>query len=227
MAKYTRLQVAQAMHDTGLVPLYYHKDVEVCKKAVKACYDGGARVFEFTNRGDFAHEVFAELNKYAVNELPGMMMGVGSVVDAGTCSLYIQLGATFIVSPLFNPDMAKVCNRRKVLWIPGCGTISEIGHAEELGAEIVKIFPGLSVGGADFVKSVLAPCPWTSIMPSGGVSTSEDNLKMWFSAGVTCVGIGSQIFTSDIIREGNYGQITSSIQQVLGIIRNLKSSNSK
>jgi 2-dehydro-3-deoxyphosphogluconate aldolase / (4S)-4-hydroxy-2-oxoglutarate aldolase len=222
MAKYTRLQVAQAMNETGLVPLYYHKDVEVCKNALKACYDGGARVFEFTNRGDFAHEVFGELNKYALKELPGMMMGVGSVVDAGTCSLYIQLGANFIVSPLFNPDMAKACNRRKILWIPGCGTISEIGHAEEFGAEIVKIFPGLAVGGPDFVKSILAPCPWTSIMPSGGVSTSEENLKMWFNAGVTCVGIGSQIFTGDIIKEGKYEKITLAIKEVLEIINKLK-----
>jgi 2-dehydro-3-deoxyphosphogluconate aldolase / (4S)-4-hydroxy-2-oxoglutarate aldolase len=222
MAKYKRLQVAQAMVETGLVPLYYHKDIEICKKALKACYDGGARVFEFTNRGDFAHEVFAELSKYAIKELPGMMLGVGSVVDAGTCSLYIQLGTNFIVSPLFNPDMAKVCNRRKILWIPGCGTISEIGQAEELGAEIVKIFPGLAVGGPDFVKSILAPCPWTSIMPSGGVSTSEDNLKSWFNAGVACVGIGSQIFTSDIIKEGRFEKITQAIKETLEIINMLK-----
>lgn len=222
MARYTRLQTAQQMLETGLTPLYYHSDLAICKKALKACYDGGARVFEFTNRGDFAHEVFGELNKYALKELPGMIMGVGSVVDAGTCSLYIQLGAHFIVSPLFNPDMAKVCNRRKVLWIPGCGTLSEIGHAEELGAEVVKIFPGSSVGGPDFVKSALAPCPWTSIMPSGGVSTSEDNLKKWFEAGVACVGIGSQLFPKEAIKEGNYDKIANTVQEVLAIIKKYK-----
>lgn len=222
MARYTRLQTAQQMLETGLTPLYYNSDLDICKKALKACYDGGARVFEFTNRGDFAHEVFGELNKYALKELPGMIMGVGSVVDAGTCSLYVQLGANFIVSPLFNPDMAKVCNRRKILWIPGCGTLSEIGHAEELGAEIVKIFPGSSVGGPDFVKSVLAPCPWTSIMPSGGVSTSEDNLKKWFEAGVACVGIGSQLFPKEAIKEGNYDKIANTVQEVLAIIRKYK-----
>lgn len=222
MSKYTRLQVAQEMQETGLVPLYYNNDLEICKKIVKACYDGGARVFEFTNRGDFAHEIFGQLNRYALKELPGMIMGVGSVVDAGTCSLYIQLGANFIVSPLFNPDMAKVCNRRKILWVPGCGTLSEIGQAEELGAEIVKIFPGSSVGGPDFVKSVVAPCPWTSIMPSGGVSTSEDNLKKWFDAGVACVGIGSQLFPKEVIKEGNYEKISQTVQEVLSIIRKLK-----
>jgi len=222
MARYTRLQTAQQMLETGLTPLYYNSDLEICKKALKACYDAGARVFEFTNRGDFAHEVFAELNKYALKDLPGMIMGVGSVVDAGTCSLYIQLGANFIVSPLFNPDMAKVCNRRKILWIPGCGTLSEIGLAEELGAEIVKIFPGSSVGGPDFVKSILAPCPWTSIMPSGGVSTSEDNLKKWFEAGVACVGIGSQLFPKDAIKEGNFDKIAVTVQEVLAIIKKYK-----
>src|SRR5690606_24165713 len=140
----------------------------------------GIRVFEFTNRGDYAHEVFTVLNKYAAQTLPEMILGVGSVVDAGTTSLYIQLGANFIVSPILNEDMAKVCNRRKVMWSPGCGSLSEINKAEELGAEVVKIFPGSEVGGPSFVKAVKGPCPWTNIMPTGGVTPTEDNLKGWF-----------------------------------------------
>ena len=157
MARFNRIDVALRMLESGIVPLFYHKDVNTCKEVIKACHDGGLKIFEFTNRGDYAHEIFSELNKWAEKEVPGVIMGVGSVVDAPTASLYIQLGANFIVSPLLNPDMAKVCNRRKVLWSPGCGTVSEIGYAEELGAEIVKIFPGSTVGGPEFIKSVKGP----------------------------------------------------------------------
>jgi len=133
MARFARIDVILKMKEAGIVPVFYHKDPEVCRNVIKACYDGGIKVFEFTNRGDYAHELFSELGKWAEKEIPGMVMGVGSVVDAGTASLYIQLGANFIVSPVLNPDMAKVCNRRKIAWAPGCGSLSEISYAEELG----------------------------------------------------------------------------------------------
>ena len=162
MARFTRIEVVLKMKETGIVPVFYHKDLEVGKKVLRACYDGGVRVFEFTNRGDYAHEIFAELNKYAASEMPELILGVGSIVDAGTTSLYLQLGANFIVSPILNPEMAKVCNRRKVAWSPGCGSVTEISQAEELGAEVVKIFPGSQVGGPSFVKGVKGPFPWTS-----------------------------------------------------------------
>ena len=191
MARFTRIQVLSKMHETGMVPVFFHKDIEVAKNVLKACYDGGVRVFEFTNRGDYAHEVFGELNKYAEQALPEMILGVGSIVDAGTTSLYIQLGSNFIVSPILSADMAKVCNRRKISWSPGCGSLSEISYAEELGADIVKIFPATQVGGPAFVKGVKAPSPWISIMPTGGVSPTEENLSAWFDAGVACVGMGS------------------------------------
>jgi 2-dehydro-3-deoxyphosphogluconate aldolase/(4S)-4-hydroxy-2-oxoglutarate aldolase len=222
MARFTRIEVALKMKETGMIPVFYHKDAEVCKKVVKACYDGGIRVFEFTNRGDYAHEVFAELNKYAANELPEMIMGVGSIIDAGTTSLYIQLGANFIVSPLINADMAKVCNRRKISWSPGCGSVTEIGYAEELGAEVVKIFPGSQVGGPKFVEAVKGPFPWSSIMPTGGVDTSEENLSAWFKAGVTCVGMGSQLLTKDIIANGKWSELTQNCAKALEIIKKYK-----
>jgi len=222
MARFTRIEVALKMKETGMIPVFYHKDPEVCKKVVKACYDGGIRVFEFTNRGDYAHEVFTELNKYATNELPEMIMGVGSVIDAGTTSLYIQLGANFIVSPLINADMAKVCNRRKIAWSPGCGSVTEIGYAEELGAEVVKIFPGSQVGGPKFVEAVMGPFPWTSIMPTGGVDTSEENLSAWFKAGVTCVGMGSQLLTKEIIANNKWSELTENCAKALEIIKKYK-----
>ena len=222
MARFTRIQVALKMAETGMIPVFYNKDIEICKKVLKACYDGGVRVFEYTNRGDFAHEVFTELNKYAAKELPEMILGVGSVVEAGTTSLYIQLGANFIVSPVLNEDMAKVCNRRKISWSPGCGSVSEISKAEELGAEIVKIFPGSQVGGPKFVEAVKGPLSWSSIMPTGGVDTSEENLAAWFKAGVTCVGMGSQLITKDIIEKGDYQKLTDECRKTLDIIKRYK-----
>lgn len=224
MAKYTRIQVAQKMAEQGMVPLFYHANIEVAKQTVKAAYDGGARLLEFTNRGDLAHEVFNELIKYARIEMPEMMVGVGSIQDAGTTSLYLQMGADFIVTPNLREDVALTCNRRKVLWASGCGTLSEIGQAEEWGAEIVKVFPGSTLGPG-FIKAVKGPCPWTSIMPTGGVSPDEENLKAWFNAGVTCVGMGSKLMRKDLIKEGKFDEITILVADTLALIASIRGLN--
>jgi len=221
MAKFSRIEVAQVMKNTGLVPLFYHNDIELSKKVLKACYDGGARLLEFTSRGDFAHEIFTDLNKYALSNLPGMILGVGSVTDAAAASLYMQLGANFIVTPVLREDIAKVCNRRKVLWSPGCGSLTEIAKAEELGCEIVKLFPG-GTYGASFVKAIKGPQPWTSIMPTGGVSPTEENLKSWFDAGVTCVGMGSKLISKDIIANQNFEELEQMVRKTLKMIEALK-----
>ena len=223
MANYSRIEVVLQMKENGIVPVFYNADIAVCKQVLKACYDAGLRTFEFTNRGDFAHEVFADLNKYAKAELQGMMMGVGSVLDAGTTSLYLQLGADFIVSPIVNAEMAKACNRRKVAWMPGCGSVTEISYAEELGAEVVKIFPGAQVGGPAFVKGVKGPLPWASIMPTGGVSPTEENLKEWIAAGVHCVGIGSKLFVKNTEGAYDYAAITQTISSALDLVKKLRS----
>lgn len=222
MARFTRIQVAQTMADTGMVPLFYHPDVDLGKEILRACYEGGARLLEFTNRGDYAHEVFAELNKFCEKELPEMIIGVGSVTDAGTASLYMQLGANFIVTPVLREDIAVVCNRKKVLWSPGCGTLTEICRAEELGCEIVKLFPG-GTYGPGFVKAIRGPQPWTSIMPTGGVAPTKENLKAWFEAGVTCVGMGSKLITNDIIARRAYDELQIKVTEALALIRQLKS----
>jgi len=222
MARFTRIEVALKMKETGMVPVFYHKDAEVCKRVVKACYEGGVRVFEFTNRGDFAHEVFSELSKWAAKEIPEMILGIGSVIDSATAALYIQLGSNFIVSPLIDEDTARICNRRKIAWSPGCGSVTEINKAHELGAEVVKVFPGSSVGGPDFVAGVKGPMPWASIMPTGGVSPDETNLKSWFKAGVHCVGMGSQLFPTEVIESGKYQDITEKCRQALEIIQKFK-----
>ena len=222
MARFTRTDVIVKMRETGIVPIFYHKDAETCRNVIKACYAGGLKVFEFTNRGDFAHELFSELNKWAEKEVPDMITGVGSVVDAGTTSLYIQLGANFIVSPLLNAEMAKVCNRRKILWTPGCGSVSEINYAEELGADIIKIFPGSSVGGPDFIKSVKGPCPWTSLMPTGGVEPTTENLKEWFDAGAVCVGMGSNLVTKDLIANKDWQGLTDKVSAAIKIAQTVR-----
>ncbi|WP_438978055.1 bifunctional 4-hydroxy-2-oxoglutarate aldolase/2-dehydro-3-deoxy-phosphogluconate aldolase [Polaribacter sp.] len=221
MAQYSRLEVAQVMKDTGLVPLFFNSDIEVSKKVLKSCYDGGARLLEFTARGDFALEVFTALTKYAIAELPGMIMGVGSVTDAAAASLYMQNGANFIVTPVLREDIALVCNRRKVLWSPGCGSLTEIARAEELGCEIVKLFPG-GIYGPDFVKAIKGPCQWTSIMPTGGVSPTKENLEGWFNAGVTCVGMGSKLIAKDNSGNYDYNKIENMTREAMQIIQDLK-----
>lgn len=221
MARFTRIEVAKAMQHTGLVPLFFCDDVEKSKKVIKACYDGGARLLEFTARGDFAHEIFSELSKYAAIEIPQMIMGVGSVTDAAQASLYMSLGANFVVTPVLREDIALVCNRRKVLWSAGCGSLQEIARAEELGCEIVKLFPG-GTYGPSFVKAIRGPQPWTSIMPTGGVSPDKENLKTWFDAGVTCVGMGSKLISKEIIRNEEYAKLQQLVEKTINIIQELR-----
>jgi 2-dehydro-3-deoxyphosphogluconate aldolase/(4S)-4-hydroxy-2-oxoglutarate aldolase len=219
MARYSRLEVLNAIVETGLVPVFYNNDVECAKKIVEACAAGGARVVEFTNRGDFAPFTFQELALEQSRSNPKVMLGAGSIIDAPTASLYIAAGAHFVVGPILNPEIARLCNRRKISYSPGCATASEISQAEELGVEIVKIFPGGLVGGPEFVKSVLAPCPWTRIMPTGGVEPTKESLAAWFKAGVSAVGIGSNLITKDLVKAGNYEAISRKVEQVLQWIR--------
>lgn len=217
MAKFDKMNVMQKIGAAPVVPVFYHKDAEIAKKVVKACYDGGVKAFEFTNRGDFAHEVFAEVVKFAAKECPEMAIGVGSVVDPGTASLYMQLGACFVVGPLFNPEIAKVCNRRGVPYVPGCGTVSEVGFAMEVGCDLIKVFPG-DVLGPKFVKGLLAPMPWTKLMVTGGVEPTEENLSGWFKAGVYAVGMGSKLFPKDKIAAEDWQYITDKCSEVFNVV---------
>ncbi len=219
--RFSRIKACQVMAETGMVPVFYHSDLETSKQVLKACYEGGVRAFEFTNRGDFAHEIFGELNKWAAKECPEMILGIGSIVDAGTASLFLQLGANFVVGPLLNPDIFKVCNRRQVAYIPGCGSVSEVGYAQELGAEVVKVFPG-DVVGPGFIKGLKAPMPWSNVMVTGGVTPTEENLTKWFSAGVTAVGMGSNLFPKDVIAAKDWGKITEMCKEALAIIAKIR-----
>jgi 2-dehydro-3-deoxyphosphogluconate aldolase/(4S)-4-hydroxy-2-oxoglutarate aldolase len=217
-----RLKVLSKIVELGLVPVFYNGDVETAKQIVAACSRGGAKVVEFTNRGDFAYQVFGELVQHFERTDPEVILGVGSVCDPGTAALYINNGANFVVGPVLNPDVAKVCNRRKIAYSPGCGSASEISYAEELGVEIVKVFPGSSVGGPAFVKSVLGPNPWTRIMPTGGVDATRESIEGWFRAGVTCVGAGSRLVTRDAVARGDFDAIADKVAQVLAWIQEVR-----
>lgn len=222
MARFSRIEVALKMRENGIVPVYYNQDLDTCKEVLMACYNAGIRVFEFTNRGDQAHKIFDALYELSKEEMPEMMLGVGSIVDGATAALYIQSGADFIVSPVLNQEVAKVCNRRKVLWAPGCGTLTEISQAEEWGAEIVKLFPAQESGGASFIKSISGPCPWTSIMPTGGVEPTEESLNEWFGAGAYCVGMGSKLLDGSLIANREFSKLTNLIRRALEMANKIR-----
>jgi len=219
MARFRRMEVLRAMIESGLVPVFYNQDLEVAKKIAKAVAEGGARVLEFTNRGDFAWQIFSDLIKWCAKEAPELILGVGSVIDPGTAAIYMNIGANFIVGPVFNAEVAKVCNRRKVPYVPGCGSANEISNAEEYGAEICKIFPGAEVGGPGFVKNILAPMPWSYIMPTGGVEKTTESITKWFKAGVACVGMGSNLITKELVAKGDFAAISKNVTEVLQWIR--------
>ena len=222
MAQFDRLTVLNAMVEIGAIPVFYNKDVATSIAIVEACVAGGMRAVEFTNRGDLAHQVFTATMEHFLNSDTDVILGIGSVVDAPTAALYIANGANFVVGPLLNPEVARLCNRRKVPYSPGCGSVSEVGEAEELGVEIVKLFPGSEVGGPAFVKSIQGPCPWTRIMPTGGVDATRESMEAWFKAGVSCVGLGSKLITAGLIKAGDFAALTEKIKQLLAWIREIR-----
>jgi 2-dehydro-3-deoxyphosphogluconate aldolase/(4S)-4-hydroxy-2-oxoglutarate aldolase len=222
MSQFTRIQVVTKMAETGMVPLFYNSNADIVCKTVAACYEGGARLFEITNRGDFAHEVFRDVMKFASKNMPEMIVGAGSIVDAPTAAIYMQMGAGFIVSPILNQEIAKVCNRRKTLWIAGCASLSEISQAEEWGAEIVKLFPANQTIGPDFIKAIKGPMPWSSILPTGGIKPTEESIKPWIQAGALCVGLGSELITKSIIADGNFTKLSDDVAAVLSLIKKIR-----
>ncbi|WP_102407356.1 bifunctional 4-hydroxy-2-oxoglutarate aldolase/2-dehydro-3-deoxy-phosphogluconate aldolase [Parabacteroides bouchesdurhonensis] len=219
MARFNKQKVIYTMAATGMVPVFYNADADITLQVIKACYQGGARAFEFTNRGDFAHEVFGSVARRLKDECPDMILGAGSIVDPATAALYMQLGADFIVGPMFNPEIARVCNRRLMPYIPGCGSLTEISMAQEAGCDVCKIFPAGSVGGPSFVKNIKAPMPWTQIMATGAVEPTEENLSGWFKAGVTCVGMGSKLFPKEAIAQKKWNEISNLCSNALSIIQ--------
>mgnify|MGYP001158063462 FL=1 len=222
MAQYDRMAVLNAIFDSGIVPVFYNKDPETTIHIVEACAKGGARCSEFTNRGDLAYHVFTETVQHVIANKIDIIMGVGSICDAPTAALYIANGANFVVGPLLNEEVARLCNRRKIAYSPGCGSVTEIGQAEELGVELVKVFPGSEVGGPAFVKSVLGPCPWTRIMPTGGVDATRESLEGWFKAGVSAVGAGSKLITKELVDAKDWDGLAENVRQSVDWIKEVR-----
>lgn len=218
MARFTRLETLVLMLRQGFVPLFHHADVGTALGVISALRDGGARVIEFTHRGDGAHEVFAALEREARERAPEIVLGAGSVTDAATASLYLNLGASFVVSPTMDEQVAVTCNRRKIPYLPGCATPTEVAWAERSGAEIVKIFPGEAAGGPDLVRSILAPSPWSRLMPSGGVAPTRESLAGWFDAGAACVGLGSGLMPADEVAAGDWHGISQRVREVAALV---------
>lgn len=209
------------MHQKGMVPVFYHDDVTISKQVIQACYNAGLQVFEFTNRGKNALEVFTHLTTYIRENLPGMVLGAGSVINGNSAEDFITHGADFIVSPLISDSVIEVCKKRNCLFIPGCGTVTEVGRAQKAGAEVVKLFPAEVLGPA-FIKAIRGPMPWTNIMPTGGVTTDYDNLKAWFDAGAFCVGMGSALFSPSMIAAGQFDQLENKVRNVLQTIKEIR-----
>ena len=218
-----RMAVLAAMIDQGVIPVFYHPDVETCVNVIQACANGGARCIEFTNRGEFAAHTFLDVTRHFAKADPSVIMGVGSIVDAPTAGLFIANGAKFVVGPILNAEVARVCNRRMVPYSPGCGSATEISYAQELGSEIVKVFPGESVGGPTFVKNVLGPMPWTKIMPTGGVDPDEASLREWFGAGIVAAGMGSKLITQELLQAGDWAGIEARVRETVDLIRKIRS----
>jgi 2-dehydro-3-deoxyphosphogluconate aldolase / (4S)-4-hydroxy-2-oxoglutarate aldolase len=224
MARFSRMETLNTIEKIGVVPVFYNPDIEISKEIIQACYKGGAEAVEMTNRGDHAVEVFSELEKYCRKELPGLILGVGSVIDAPTAAMYVALGANFIVGPILDEETAIICNKHKIPYSPGCGSATEIHKAHSLGVEFCKVFPGGQVGGPAFVKAILGPCPWIKIMPTGGVDITEQSLTDWFKAGVACVGIGSKLITKEIVKNKDFEKLTSNVRNVIETIKKVRGS---
>jgi 2-dehydro-3-deoxyphosphogluconate aldolase/(4S)-4-hydroxy-2-oxoglutarate aldolase len=217
-----RMAVLAAMMEQQIIPVFYDPDPEVCRNVIQACANAGAKCVEFTNRGDFAASVFLDLARHFAVHDPSVILGVGSIVDAPTAALYVANGARFVVGPLLNAEVARFCNRRGIPYSPGCGSATEIGDAQELGCEIIKVFPGASVGGPDFVRSVMGPMPWTRIMPTGGVEPTEESLRQWFGAGIVACGVGSNLLTKELLRRKDYTGIEAKVRDAVELARRIR-----
>jgi 2-dehydro-3-deoxyphosphogluconate aldolase / (4S)-4-hydroxy-2-oxoglutarate aldolase len=220
MKIFSKDQIMDTMRQTGLVPLFTHDNAEEARQVLQAAYDGGVRVFEFTNRRKNSFEVFRHLIDNR-KHFPDLMLGIGTIMDAPTTKKFIDAGADFIISPIMKIEMAEVCHQHDKLWIPGCATLTEIVTAKDNGALVIKVFPG-SVLGPSFVSSIMPVVPDLNLMITGGVEPTEQSLTSWFKAGAMCVGLGSQLFTKDILQQKNWPLLKQKISDALSAINKIK-----
>jgi 2-dehydro-3-deoxyphosphogluconate aldolase/(4S)-4-hydroxy-2-oxoglutarate aldolase len=210
----------QRMDQAGIMPIFFNSDEKVCLNLLEAAYEGGIRVIEMVNRGKEAPVIFPAIRKLA-DQLPGLSLGIGTIYHPWEAEIFIDKGAEFIVAPVMNPKLGEYCQKADLPWIPGCGSVTEVFFAQELGAELVKIYPA-NVLTTEFVKAVHAVIPTVEIIPTGGVEPNEESIKSWFDAGVLCLGMGSQLFKKELIAKGAFPQITEVIREALAIIKAIK-----
>jgi 2-dehydro-3-deoxyphosphogluconate aldolase/(4S)-4-hydroxy-2-oxoglutarate aldolase len=220
MARNASSIVYSRIEETPIVPLFFNADLTVAQHVLKACYDGGIRVFEFTNRGAEAPAIFAKLIDYCEKECPDLVLGIGTIYDAKQANEFIAMGADFMLQPFTTPEVGEVCAKHDIPWMPGTMTLTEIRNAEILGAKYVKIFPG-NVVGPGFVKAIKGPMPKTKIMVTGGVEPNKESLSSWFGAGAAAVGMGSQLFPAELIAKKDYQSISNTISDLIKIYRGL------
>jgi len=216
----SQYSILKAMQTTGLVPVFNHPDIEVAKGVLDACYEGGVRVFEFTDRSANASNIFGQLKEYAAR-YEDLSLGIGTVFTLEKTKTFLDLGAEFIVSPAMIPEMGEYCREQNTIWIPGCGSVTEIFHAQQLGAKLVKIFPG-NVLGPGFVKSAKAVFPDLAFMPTGGVTPTEENLKSWYDAGVLCVGMGSKLISKELLENHKFIELEDNVRTILSTIQRIR-----
>lgn len=222
MAHHSRLEILSRINELGLVPIFNTNDFDQACSITKACYAGGATVVEFTNRGDRAVDIFRQLTCFRDAELPNLILGAGSIIDTPTAAMYMNLGADFIVSPVMDEDIAEICNSRKVPFMPGCGTVTEIHRAHTCGVELCKLFPGDCLGGPAFIKAVKGPMPWTQVIAMGGIAPTEESLEQWFDAGAACVGMSSKLFPKELLATKDFEKIESIVRQTLEVIATVR-----
>ena len=220
MKTYAPSEIVAKMESTGLIPVFNHDDAEIAAEVLINSYEAGIRVFEFTNRGDNALQVFEQLAKVASGK-QDLVLGIGTIWTREQAENFLNTGAKFIVSPALLPDIAKAMNDKQILWVPGCGTLTEVNTAIKLGARLIKIFPGNVLGPA-FASAVKSVLPEVKLMPTGGVEPTAENLSEWFNAGVNCVGMGSKLFSANLIAKGNYEEIQEDISDVLSLLRSVR-----
>ena len=218
--KFSKQEIVGAMKGAGIVPLFTHDDPDDAQQVLEAAYRGGIRVFEFTNRRENSFEVFKHLISIS-KKYPDLMLGIGTIMDGPTTKKFIDAGADFIISPILKVEMAKICDEHNVPWIPGCATLTEIVTAKDNGAEIIKLFPA-SMLGPGFVSSIMPVVPGLQLMITGGVEPNEKSLTEWFNAGATCVGMGSQLFTKEILTQKNWSLLQQRVEACLSIAKKVK-----
>ena len=211
-------QIASLVQQTGFVPLFTHTDISICRNVLKASYNAGVRIFEFTNRNANSFDIFIELRKYCSEQLPGMVLGIGTIKNAQQANQFIHAGADFLISPLILEEIQQVAAAHKKLWIPGCATASEIGLAEYWGLDTVKIFPARQLGGPGFIKAVKAVFPAMRFVATGGVEPTDEDISNWFKGGVAAVGIGSQLFPAEWLANGELALVTNHIKKIIQYI---------